>query len=90
MLKNIDCGYLLVIFAAVKNRCILHGHVFVMFSIFQELCLSLDSRNLPFMEVSIIISFKQQTSDLKVVQVIISKLNREMIDRLRQLKCPST
>ena len=37
-----------------------------------------------------LISFKQKTSVAKVVQVYISKLNTEMIDRFRQLKRPCT
>ena len=37
-----------------------------------------------------LISFKQKTSVAKVVQVYISKLNTEMIDRLRQLYFPGT
>ena len=45
---------------------------------------------IPYTEVSILISFKQKTSVAKVVQVYISKLNTEMIDRLRQLYFPST
>ena len=36
-----------------------------------------------------LISFKQKTYAAKVVQVFISKLNTEMIDRLRQLQGPS-
>ena len=43
----------------------------------------------PFMEVSMLISFKQNTSVAKVVQVYISKLNVEMIDILRKLYFPS-
>ena len=42
------------------------------------------------MEGNLLISFKQRTSAAKVVQVYLSKLNTEMIDRLRQLKRPST
>ena len=37
-----------------------------------------------------LISFKQKTSAAKVVQVYISKLNTEMIDKLRQLNNPNT
>ena len=44
----------------------------------------------PYMEVSMLISFKLKTSIAKVVQVYITKLNAEMIDRLRQLYFPST
>ena len=44
----------------------------------------------PYMEVNMLISFKQKTSAAKVVQVYISKLNTEMIVRLRQLNNPNT
>ena len=44
----------------------------------------------PYMEVSMLISFKQKTSVAKVVRVYISKLNTERIDRLRKLYFPST
>ena len=37
-----------------------------------------------------LISFKQKISVAKVVQLYISKLNTEMIDRLRQLYFPCT
>ena len=37
-----------------------------------------------------LISFKQKNYAAKVVQVYISKLNTEMIDRMRQLRSPST
>ena len=63
---------------------------------FYELFLSLDSWHvachLSFMEVHVnmLISLKQKTSALKEVKVYISKLNTEMIDRLRQLQSPST
>ena len=44
-----------------------------------------------FMEVNMLISFKQRTSAAKVVQEYISKLNTEMIDRFRHIKkSPST
>ena len=50
--------------------------------------MSLDSWHvacqLPFMEVNMLISFKQKTPAIKVVQVYISKLNIEMTDILRQ------
>ena len=39
---------------------------------------------MPYMEVSMLFSFKQKTSVAKVVLVYISKLNTEMIDILRQ------
>ena len=37
-----------------------------------------------------LISFKKKASAAKLLQVYISKLNTEMIDRLRYLKDPST
>ena len=40
----------------------------------------------PYMEVNMFISSKQMTYVATVVQVYISKLNTDMIDRLRQLK----
>ena len=42
------------------------------------------------MDVKVLMSFKQKISPAKVVQVYISKLNTELIDRLRQLKSPSS
>ena len=61
---------------------------------FLSVILSLDSWQvacqLPYMEVSMLISFKQKTSVAKVVKIYISKLNTEMVDRLRQLYFPST
>ena len=43
----------------------------------------------PYMEESMFVSFKQKTSVAKAVYVNISKLNTEMIDSLRQLYFPS-
>ena len=44
----------------------------------------------PYMEVSMLISFKQKTSVAKEVQMYILKLNTEMIDIFRQLYFSST
>ena len=44
---------------------------------------------LPFMEANMFISFKQKTLVAKVVKMHISKLNTEIINRLRQLYFPS-
>ena len=45
---------------------------------------------IPYIKANMLISFRYKICAAKVVQVYISKLNTEMIGRLRQLNSPST